>query len=129
MTIVSRDKTKPIPKADPEYIAKKGKIVKRNKAQGRSIQSKIAKRLGGKSVGTIEGQDVAFYDKPWSIEVKHRKKFVGNAFMAQAIKNAPKDKTPIVIVHELNQRFNNSLVMIRLKDWELWYGRLDNEIA
>ena len=89
----------------------------------------MAKRLGGKSVGTIEGQDISFddslVDKPWSIEVKHRKKFVGNTFMNQAIKNAPVGKTPLVIVHELNQRFDNSLVLIRLKDWEEWYGKFE----
>ena len=32
--------------------------VIRNKRQGRKVQSKLAKKLGGKSVGTIEGQFV-----------------------------------------------------------------------
>ena len=98
------------------------KQVIRNKRQGRTIQSKMAKRLGGKNVGTIEGQDVSH--EIWSAEIKHRKKFVGNTFMSQAIKNCPEGKTPIVIVHELNQRFDTSLVMMRLKDWEDHYGKI-----
>jgi len=99
------------------------KQVIRNKRQGRAVQSKMAKRLGGKSVGTIEGQDIEH--SVFSVEVKHRKKFVGNTFMNQAVKNCPKGKVPLVIVHELNQRFDKSLVMIRLKDWEDWYGKFE----
>ena len=100
------------------------KQVVRNKRQGRHVQSVIAKRLGGKNVGTIEGQDVAFADKPWSVEVKHRKKFIGRTFMKQAVKNCPKDKTPLVVVHELNSRHDEDLVLIQMKDWENWYGKI-----
>lgn len=104
----------------------KRKLVLINKRQGRAVQSKLARRLGGKSVGTIERQDISFNDpaKPWSVEAKHRKKFLGDTFMAQAVKNCPKGKTPLVVVHTLNQNFNNSLVLIRLKDWENWYGKI-----
>jgi len=91
--------------------------VKRNKRQGRRIQSKIAAITGGRSVGTIEGQDVSYHDKPWSCEVKHRQTFIGNTFMDQAVRNAPEGKTPIVIVHKKNQRLMESLVIIRLTDW------------
>lgn len=100
--------------------------VKRNKAQGRAIQSKLAKRTGGDNIGTLGGEDIHFHDKPWSIEAKHCKKFVGAKFMEQAEKNAPKGKTPIVIVHTLNQRMSKALVMIRLSDWEDWYGKLND---
>lgn len=92
-------------------------LVKRNKRQGRKVQSKIAKITGGKSVGTIEGQDVSYSNKPWSVEVKHRQTFIGHTFMQQAIKNAPDGKIPIVIVHTKNQRFNKSIVLIQLSDW------------
>ena len=99
--------------------------VIRNKRQGRAVQSKMAKRLGGKSVGTIEGQDISH--SVFSVEVKHRKKFVGNTFMNQAVKNSPEGKVPLVIVHELNQRFDKALVMIRMKDWEEWYGKFERK--
>jgi len=101
---------------------KQRRQVKRNKAQGRKVQTKVAKMIGGKSVGTIEGQDV---EHPiWSIETKHRKKFIGNTFMNQAVKNCPEGKTPLVIVHELNQRHKNSLVLMRFFDWEEWFGKI-----
>jgi hypothetical protein len=94
-----------------------------NKRQGRKIQSRLAKLLGGKSVGTIEGQDISFHDQPWSIEVKHRQAFVAEGWMAQARKNAPAGKTPLVIVHSKGKRMEKSLVIISLEDWVEWYGK------
>lgn len=76
-------------------------------------------------MGTIEGQDIEH--SVFSVETKHRKKFVGNTFMNQAVKNCPAGKVPLVIVHELRQLFDNSLVMIRLKDWEEWYGKFERK--
>ncbi len=99
--------------------------VIRNKRQGRKVQSVLAKRVGGKNVGTIEGQDISH--PVFSIEAKHRKQFIGNTFMEQAIRNAPKGKIPIVIVHTLRQRFSKSLVLIRMSDWEDWCGTLINK--
>lgn len=92
-------------------------VVKRNKRQGRKVQSELARITGGKSVGTIEGQDISYQSKPWSVEAKHRSTFVGNTFMEQAKRNAPKGKIPIVIVHTKNQRYKDALVMVRLEDW------------
>ena len=57
------------------------KRVRRNKAQGRKVQTKIARMVGGKSVGTIEGQDIEH--SVFSVETKHRKTFIGNTFMNQ----------------------------------------------
>jgi len=99
--------------------------VIRNKAQGRKVQSVFAKKMGGKSVGTIEGQDVSH--EIWSAEIKHRKKFIGGTFMDQAIKNCPEGKVPLVVVHTLNQRFSKSLVMMRYTDWEDWFGKLNRK--
>ncbi len=58
----------------------------------------------------------------FSVEAKERKKFVGQKFMEQAIRNCPTGKTPIVIVHILGKKHDNDLVMIRLKDWIAWMG-------
>jgi len=82
----------------------------------------MAKRLGGKNVGTIEGQDISH--PLLSGEVKHRKSFVGNTFMQQCIKNCPSGKTPVVIVHQKFQRFEDSLVLLRLKDFEDLFGKV-----
>lgn len=93
-----------------------------NKRAGRAFQSHIAKTLGGKSVGTIEGQDV---EHPlWSVECKKRKAFAGQPFMQQAIRNCPEGKTPIVVVHVTGDRHSDDLVMMRFKDWQDWFGTL-----
>jgi len=94
-----------------------------NKRAGRAYQQKMAKRLGGKSVGTIEGQDIEH--AIWSIECKKRKSFVGQSFMDQAVRNCPEGKTPLVIVHVTGQRHESDLVMMRLKDWEDLYGKAE----
>ena len=93
------------------------KQVIRNKRQGRKVQSVLAQLTGGKNVGTIENQDISFVNKPFSIEAKHRKVFIGNTFMEQAERNAPEGKIPIVMVHTKGKRFNKSLVMIHLDEW------------
>ena len=90
-----------------------------NKKAGRAYQSYVARRLGGKSVGTIELQDI---EHPiWSIEVKKRKAFSGKKFMEQAVRNAPENKTPLVVVHVTNDNHDNDLVMMQMIDFEDWY--------
>lgn len=79
------------------------------------MQSVHAKLLGGKNVGTIEGQDISH--KIFSGESKHRKKFVGQTIMNQAIKNCPVGKIPIAIVHILRQTHDTDIVMIQMKDF------------
>jgi len=93
--------------------------VKRNRQRHREFSREIVKRLGGRYVGGIEGQDVEL--APWSLEAKTRERFTATKWMDQAVKNCPKDLTPIVVVHVLNQRIDNALVMMRLKDWEEWF--------
>lgn len=102
---------KPIVKKSGE----KRKRVLRNKQQGRHVQSVHAKMLGGKNVGTIEGQDISH--EIFSGESKHRKTFAGQKVMDQAIKNCPVGKIPIGIVHILRQEHGNDIVMIRLSDF------------
>ena len=93
-----------------------------NKHAGRKFQSYVAQKVGGKSVGTIEGQDI---EHPlFSIECKKRKSFVGVKFMQQAFRNCPAHKVPLVIVHVTGQYHEDDLVMMRFKDWEDWHGKL-----
>lgn len=104
------------------------KQVLSNKRSGRGYQYKIAKRLGGKSVGTIEGQDITVDTMiggktlQFSFEAKKRKSFIGQTFMVQAIKNCPQDRIPLVIVHETGQFHDNDILLIRLLDWEKIIG-------
>lgn len=87
-----------------------------NKYAGRTYQTYIANLFGGKSVGTIEGQDV---EHPiFSIECKKRKGFVAVKWMDQCIKNCPKKKTPLVLVHVTKEKHERDLVIIMLKDFK-----------
>ncbi len=61
---------------------------------------------------------------PWSIEVKDRKKFIGVSFLEQACRNCPKDKTPLVIVHQTNKAHEHDIVMMRLSDFQDWFNIL-----
>ena len=58
------------------------------------------------------------------MEVKHRKwipKWILDA-MSQSVGAARDGQTPLVIVHGLNTRHDNDLVIVRLRDWEELYG-------
>jgi hypothetical protein len=94
-----------------------------NRTRGKAHEKAIAQRLGGIRIGLLGGEDVHL-DSPWSIECKHRKAFVACEWMDQATRNAPKGKTPIVIVHVAGSRHDKDLVIISLKEWEEWYGKL-----
>jgi len=90
----------------------------KNRRRGKRTELAIAKLLNGKRLGILGNDDVQA--GPFSIEVKDRQKFVGTGFMAQAIRNCPQDKTPLVVVHTTGARHDDDLVMMRLSDWHGW---------
>ena len=94
----------------------------KNRQRGKRNEKALAARLGGDRKGIMGGEDISY--GPWSIETKSRKRYSIRRYMDQAIANCPLDKTPILILHEHNQRRDNDLVVIRLSDWELFYGNL-----
>jgi hypothetical protein len=100
-------------------------IAVQNKRRGRMVQKKIVEHLGGKNVGTLGGED-GMHDI-WSIEAKGLRKFVGEKHMLQCERNCPKGKTPLLVVHVIGQRYHNDLVIMRRKDWEEWFGKLNSE--
>ncbi|MBU0977326.1 MAG: hypothetical protein KKD18_02840, partial [Nanoarchaeota archaeon] len=89
-------------------------------------EKQVASMLDGIKQGLYGGEDVSA--GPWSIEAKTRKKFVGDKWMEQAVKNCPEGKVPIVIEHTNGQRHSNDLVMMRLGDFKDWYGNPNKEI-
>jgi hypothetical protein len=97
-----------------------------NRARGKRTERAIAKKLSGIRRGIMGGHDVEA--GPFAVEVKDRARFIGSSFMAQAIKNCPSGKTPLVIVHETGQRHGGDLVMMRLADWNQWYGEIKEEV-
>lgn len=93
-----------------------------NRRRGKRTEAAIAKRLGGKRLGILGNDDVQA--GLFSIEVKDRVKFVGTGFMAQAVRNCPEGRTPLVIVHTTGTRHEGDLVMMRMTDWIDWHGGL-----
>jgi hypothetical protein len=88
-----------------------------NRNRGKAAERAVAVALDGKRVGTMGGEDVHL-DGPWSCEVKSRQAFVALSWMAQATRNAPKGKTPLVVVHVHGKRHDEDLVILRLADWK-----------
>jgi hypothetical protein len=98
-----------------------------NKNAGRKYQRRIAKRFGGKSVGTIEGQDI---EHPvFSMECKKMKTFpswfIGKnkngketGLWAQTLRNCPEGKIPLALLHMTGQKHEEDIVLMRLGDFE-----------
>ena len=87
----------------------------RNRQRGKDCEREIAKIVGGKRIGILGDEDVLH--PRYSIEVKSRKKFVGNKWMKQCIKNNKDNKISIVVIHEANKNHLEDFVLIKLKDF------------
>lgn len=88
----------------------------------KSTERAMARRLGGKRTGHLGGQDV---DGGWlSVECKHRATLPAwlTDALAQARRHAGPDQLPIVILHEHGARHDDNLVVLRLADFEQWFG-------
>lgn len=85
----------------------------------------VAGRLGGRRVpvsGRGGGPDV---EHSWlAIEVKSRRKLPQwlQKAMDQALAAARLSQLPVVVLHEHGQRHLNDLVLMRLHDFEAWFG-------
>jgi hypothetical protein len=91
----------------------------------------MAKRLGGQRAGPTGkiGSDV-LHDH-LAIEAKERKRKVAwlEDMLLQTKKAARPGQLPIVILHWLNARHNSDIVLLRLKDFEEWFGDVGNPEA
>ena len=92
----------------------------KNRRRGKDAERALAKRLNGRRTGVLGGEDITH--PLLSIEVKSRRWFTGDRFMAQAKRNC-KGKIPAVIVHITGRPHVNDLVMLELKDFEDLFGR------
>lgn len=100
---------------------------KLNRQRGKSYERYIANRLGGRRMGVMGKEDV---DHPlFSIECKSFARFAGEKVMAQAERNAYKDKTPLSIVHIRGNSHDKDIVMMRLSDFEDYLGKLKTVIT
>lgn len=92
-----------------------------NRRRGKDAERALARRLNGKRTGVLGGEDVSH--PLLSIEVKSRKNFSGERFMAQA-KRHSNGKIPAVIIHILNKHHGHDLVMLELTDFEDLFGKV-----
>lgn len=92
-----------------------------NRRRGNDAERAVARRLNGKRTGVLGGEDITH--PLLSIEVKSRKWFAGDRFMAQAKRNCS-GKIPAVIIHITGRSHGHDLVMLELKDFEDLFGSL-----
>ncbi len=91
------------------------------------VERAVAKRLGGQRVpvsGRAGQPDIAH---SWlAIEVKHRRKLPQwlTKALEQAEQAARPGQLPIAVLHQHGQRYGDSLVVLRLKAFEEWYGEV-----
>ena len=87
----------------------------RNRERGKAVEKEIARMFNGKRVGILGSEDVSC--EKYSLEVKSRKRFVGDKWMRQCIKNNRENKIPLVVVHQANSPHTKDLVMINIMDF------------
>ena len=88
-------------------------------------ERQIAKRLNGRRVPVSGRAGQPDITHPWlSIEVKHRRRLPQWLTMAmeQAERAATTGQLPLAVVHEAGTRYGQSLVLLRLADFEEWFG-------
>jgi hypothetical protein len=88
----------------------------------------VAKILGGKRLGHLGGVDVK---TRWvSVEVKHRQSLPAwlTDAMAQTKRHAEPEQLPIVVLHVEGQRHSENMVVMRLSDFQAWFGELDEAL-
>lgn len=83
----------------------------------------IAKRLNGRRLGAT-GRATADVVNAWlGAEIKHRRRLPEWLKVAlDQARNGAGERLPIVILHESGQRHDNDLVLMRLADFEDWFG-------
>ena len=82
----------------------------------------VARRLAGTRTGHLGGHDG---DGGWlSCEVKHRATLPAwlTAALAQSRRHAQPEQLPIVVLHQHGTRHDDNLVVMRLADFQEWFG-------
>jgi GAF domain-containing protein len=94
----------------------------------KAVERQIARRLGGQRVG-VTGRSTADVIGAWFVaEIKYRKtlpQWLKDA-LAQARAAANDQQLPIAVLHESGQRFSDAIIMLRLADFEDWFGKIEH---
>jgi len=92
----------------------------------KAVERAIAKRLGGRRVGCA-GEATADVITNWlAVEVKTRKTLPRwlLAAIGQAVGAADDGRLPILVLHEKGRRHDDDLVVLRLGDFQAWFGQM-----
>lgn len=87
----------------------------KNRLRAKHVERMVAKKLGGRRVGILGREDV-LCDR-FVVEVKSRKRFVAERWYDQVVKNADRDKIPIVVVHVVGKRYDDDFVILKVRDF------------
>ncbi|HCE18529.1 MAG TPA: hypothetical protein DEQ80_11780 [Anaerolinea thermolimosa] len=120
--------------SNPKHISEVLNVVradierKRRPTTWKQTERQIARRLGGKRLGAT-GQATADVVSDWlSVEVKHRRKLP--EWLKDAITQAKAgagERLAIVVLHQAGSRHADDLVLMRLADFEEWFGEVNCE--
>lgn len=100
----------------------------------KNAERRIADIIGGERVpvtGRQRGSAPDIAHPIWSIEVKHRAKLPDwlHDAMAQAVASNKGGQLPIVILHEENQPYAKSFVVVELGEFQNWYGDIPQPLC
>lgn len=101
--------------------------------QWKATERAIARRLGGQRTSHrnlgVGAPDVLA--GPYAVEVKHRKTLPAwlAEGVAQAQRYANADQLALLVLHQSGQRHDHDLVVLRLDDFEAWFGPCAEEAA
>lgn len=94
-------------------------------AAWKQTERAIAKRLGGRRTGPTgrSGPDIL---TDWlAVEVKYRRKLP--QWLTDAVEQAQTgtdDRLAVVILHQAGSRHADDLIVLRLADFEEWFGQI-----
>lgn len=114
------------PFSGDNLLVRKGKRICKTCYQNRSAASNARRRReqGGEMAARIEHAHLA-------IEVKSRKQmpvFLVDA-MAQAKASIRGNQTPVVVIHQHGNRYDDAMVVMRLNDFVDWHGPEEGDAA
>ncbi|MFH0901320.1 MAG: hypothetical protein V2A73_11895 [Pseudomonadota bacterium] len=99
-------------------------------ARGKEHERALARRLGGKRVGNT-GKATADVQAGWlCVEAKSRRRPLPAEIrdaIGQAVKAAKPEQLAIAVFHQLHCRHDDDVVMLRLSDFEAWFGDVGNK--
>jgi len=94
-------------------------------ATWKHAERRIAAILHGHRFPVSGRGDQPDIDHPWlAVEVKHRRRLPLwlTGALEQAERVAKPDQLPVAVLHQHGRPYRDSLVVVRLKDFEAWFG-------